>query len=81
LTMSNSRADGQGEPMLAVRLADWLGLVTVVLQDTDRRLTAMQSTLAAVDQRNLELLKENDLLRTRVASLGTATSPVTRPAP
>ena len=36
LAMSNSRADGQGEPMLAVRLADWLGLVTIVLQDTDR---------------------------------------------
>ena len=67
--------------MLAVRLADWLGLVTVVLQDTDRRLTAMQRTLAAVDQRNLELQKENDLLRTRVASLREGTSPAARPAP
>jgi len=81
LAMSNARADGRGEPMLAVRLADWLGLVTIVLQDTDRRLTEMQSTLAAVDQRNLELRQENDLLRTRVASLREGTSSVARPAP
>lgn len=81
LAMTNSRADGQGEPMLAVRLADWLGLVTIVLQDTDRRMTAMQKTLATVDQRNIELQKENDLLRTRVASLREGVSSVTRAAP
>ena len=81
LAMTNSRADGQGEPMLAVRLADWLGLVTIVLKDTDRRLTEMQGTLAAVDQRNLELQKENDLLRTRVASLREGTNSVARSAP
>jgi hypothetical protein len=81
LAMSNSRADGQGEPMLAVRLADWLGLVTIVLQDTDRRLDAMQKTLAAVDQRNLELQQENNLLRTRVASLTKGVSSLAPSAP
>ena len=81
LAMTNSRADGMGEPMLAVGLADWLGLVTIVLRDTDRRLEEMQKTLAAVDQRNLELQQENDRLKTRLASLREGSSSVAHSAP
>jgi cell division protein FtsB len=81
LAMSNSRADGQGEPMLAVRLADWLGLVTIVLQETDRRMSEMQQTLSAVDRRNLELQEENDRLKTRLASLRDGSSAIAQSAP
>lgn len=67
--------------MLAVRLADWLGLVTIVLHETDRRMSEMQQTLSAVDRRNLELQEENDRLKTRLASLRDGSSAIAQSAP
>ena len=43
--------DPNSEPMLTVRLADWVGLLTVSLKEADRRITELEAQLACLRSR------------------------------